>query len=131
MAGIRKYRHVQDLDGISFVPMLKNPTAKAGSGQERPLFWHFPNWWGPTGPGIGSTSTVRKGDWKLIYYHQNRHMELFNIRDDIGESHNLAPEKPEITREMAKILGNYLRSVDAQMPTDKSTGKAVPWPDQQ
>jgi len=131
MAGIRRYKHVQELDGISFVPMLRNPAGKPGSEQERPLFWHFPNWWGPTGPGIGSTSTVRRGDWKLIYYHQDRHMELFNIREDIGEEHNLAQDNPLITKELAKNLGNYLRSVNAQMPAYKDSGKTVPWPDKQ
>ena len=27
--------------------------------------------WGPTGPGIGPTCTIRRGDWKLVYYYED------------------------------------------------------------
>ncbi|MCK5705428.1 MAG: sulfatase, partial [Cyclobacteriaceae bacterium] len=94
------------------------------------LFWHFPNNWGPTGPGIGATSTIRKGEWKLIYYHADQRFELFNIPDDIGESTNLASKEFEIKNKLAKELGAYLRSVDAQMPSDKASKKQIPWPDE-
>ena len=127
MAQIRKYSHVQKIDGKSFVPMLlqKGTTARG-----RNLYWHFPNNWGPTGPGIGTTSTIRSDDWKLIYYYEYRHFELFNISDDIGELHNLAGQNPDKVKELAGKLGKYLRSVDAQRPSYKRTGKLVSWPDE-
>jgi arylsulfatase A-like enzyme len=127
MAKIRDYKTVQKIDGLSFTSILKGDKT---SSDERALFWHFPNNWGPTGPGIGATSTIRKGDWKLIYYHEDQRFELFNIPNDIGESTNLASQEIEIKKEMAKELGDYLRSVDAQMPTEKSSGNQVPWPDE-
>ncbi len=83
LAGISLYESVQKIDGISFVPFLKNSYQTA---KDRKLFWHFPNSWGPTGPGIGASSTIRKGDWKLIYYHSDQSFELFNLKEDIGES---------------------------------------------
>ena len=126
MAKINNYETVQHIDGKSFVPLLKD---KKPTGN-RALFWHFPNNWGPTGPGIGASSTIRKGDWKLIYFHADQHFELYNIKDDIGEHHNLAGEKQEILSSMAHELGSYLRSVNAQMPTYKASGKQVPWPDE-
>ncbi len=125
IAGIRESDIVQHVDGRSIVPLLR------GSGSfpaERALFWHFPNHWGPTGPGIGASSTVRSGDWKLIYYHADRRLELFNLLQDIGESENLAGKHPEKLRELATILTGYLKSVDAQMPVDKSTMRPVEWP---
>ncbi len=126
LANIHDYNTVQHIDGKSFVPLLKG---EAINSADRALFWHFPNCWGPTGPGIGATSTIRKGDWKLIYYHADHHFELFNIPNDIGESTNLADQETEIKESLAKELGEYLRSVNAQMPSYKASGKQVPWPD--
>nr|NQU93209.1 sulfatase-like hydrolase/transferase [Bacteroidota bacterium] len=125
MAGIDDYKTVQQIDGISFVPMLKQ---EGTSAENRTLFWHYPNNWGPTGPGIGASSTIRLGDWKLIYYHADRSFELFNLIEDIGETKNLAGENPEKLKELAEKLTDYLKSVDAQMPIDKNTGKTVDWP---
>ncbi len=127
MAGIQNYKTVQKIDGQSFTSILKG---EKSSVDERPLFWHFPNNWGPTGPGIGATSTIRKGDWKLIYYHANQSFELFNIPKDIGESTNLANDEIEIKNSLARELAEYLRTVNAQMPIEKSTEKQIPWPDE-
>lgn len=128
LAGVNDYQAVQPIDGKSFVPMLlQTGTTALG----RDLFWHFPNKWGASGPGIGTTSTIRSGDWKLIYWYKTGEYELFNIREDLGEKHNRAAEHPEIVKELASKLGNYLRSVNAQRPGLKESGKAVVWPDEQ
>lgn len=125
MAGLRPAKTRQPIDGVSFVPLLNNATNRAS---ERALFWHYPNQWGPKGPGIGASSTIRKGDWKLIYYHADQHYELFNLADDLSETRNRAGQQPERVAELAGELGRYLQSVGAQMPTDKRTGKLVPLP---
>lgn len=127
MANVQEYKTVQHIDGNSFVAKLKGQNK---SSRDRALFWHYPNNWGPTGPGIGASSTVRRGNWKLIYYHADRSFELFNLKQDIGETTNLAKIKPRKLEELAKLLSNYLRSVNAQMPIDKKTGKVVEWPDE-
>jgi arylsulfatase A-like enzyme len=124
IAGINRYSTVQTLDGHSFVPLLKGEQKP----QTRPLFWHFPNEWGPSGPGIGAFSAVRLGSWKLVYYHLDQSYELFNIDHDIGENINLASDHPEKQQELAEVLSKYLDSVDAQMPTYRKTGKTVPLP---
>jgi arylsulfatase A-like enzyme len=127
-AGISAYKTVQTVDGKSFTDILKG---KKQYNSNRALFWHYPNNWGPTGPGIGATSTIRKGDWKLIYFHLDSHFELFNITDDIGETLNLASKESEKLKVLANDLGAYLRSVNAQMPTNTNTNQLVPWPDNQ
>lgn len=66
MAGIKKYQTVQPIDGISFLPLLKQ-TGNPSKG--RSLFWNMPNNWGNDGPGINFNCAVRNGDWKLIYYY--------------------------------------------------------------
>jgi len=127
LAGISLYESVQQIDGISFVPFLRNTAQK---NKNRKLFWHFPNNWGPTGPGIGASSTIRKGDWKLIYYHSDQSFELFNLKVDIGESNNLVNSEPVKLKELAMELSNYLRETEAQMPVIKKSGKQVPFPDE-
>ncbi|NKI25438.1 sulfatase [Arenibacter sp. 6A1] len=127
MAGIKKATTIQEVDGLSFVPALTDTTF---NNSERPLFWHYPNEWGPSGPGIGASSTVRLGDWKYIYYHKDGKMELFNLKEDIGETKNLIDQKPEKGKELAKVLSDHLRKVNAQMPAHKSTGKQVAFPDE-
>ena len=127
MAQVKHFETPQTIDGKSFVPMLLQTGSTA---KERDLFWHFPNNWGPTGPGIGASSTIRSGDWKLIYFYEDKRFELYNITEDIGELRNLAGEQTGKVKEMAVKLGSYLRSVDAQRPSFKSTGKPVEWPDE-
>jgi len=127
IANVSDKNTVQSIDGQSFIPKLKQERT---SGDPRPLYWHYPNIWGPHGPGIGAYSAIRYDRWKLIYYHKERNFELFDLADDIMEEHNLAEEQIEKTKELAAMLSNYLRSVDAQMPTVKQTGETVPWPDE-
>jgi arylsulfatase A-like enzyme len=126
MAKIKNYKTVQKVDGKSFIPMLFQ---KGTTAENRDLYWHFPNNWGPAGPGIGTTSTIRSGDWKLIYWYEDKHFELFNIREDIGELHNLANLQPEKVKELAFKLGKYLREGEAQRPSYKKSGALAPWPD--
>ncbi|MBN1341982.1 MAG: sulfatase [Phycisphaerae bacterium] len=126
MAGVKDAaRHASKVDGVSFVPLLKQTS---GYPEDRALFWHFPNNWGPKGPGIGPYSAIRRGDWKLIYYHADGGYELFNLAEDIGETRNLAEAKPEIRERLARELGEYLKRVDAQMPVDRRTGRPVALP---
>ena len=125
LADVKMPDVVQFVDGISFTDLLKNPEAKR---KERNLYWHFPNNWGPTGPGIGATSTIRSGNWKLIYYYKDARTELFNIRDDIGEKNNLAQKYPAKLKSLASQLTTYLKAVKAQRPVYKAAGKPAPWP---
>ena len=125
MAGIENPKTIQKVDGQSFVPILIGESPKTN---ERPLFWHYPNFWGASGPGIGSSSAVRLGDWKLIYFYENQKLELYNISKDIGELNNLAEINPEKAKALAIILTDYLKEVEAQIPADKKNGKQIPYP---
>lgn len=127
MAQVKNYKTVQPIDGVSFIPLLKQ-TGDPSKG--RKLYWNCPNIWGNTGPGIGATCTIRDGDWKLIYYYENGQKELFNIPNDIGEKNNLASQNAPIVKRLSKELGKHLRKVDGQRPSFKATGKPCPWPDE-
>lgn len=127
MAGIQKHEVLQTVDGVSFVHLFTQESEVRGS---RPIFWHYPNIWGPGGPGIGAYSAVRSGDWKLIYFHRDRRFELYDLDTDIGEMTNLGEAHPEKRLELVTLLGDYLREVEAQMPINVETGLAIPWPDE-
>ena len=127
MAGVKGYRTVQTVDGVSFVPLLRG-TGNPSKG--RRFYWHYPNLWGATGPGIAPTSVIRDGDWKLVYYYEDGRKELFNIREDIGEKRDCAAEQPKRVKKLSGLLGKYLRSVDAQRPSFKVSGQPCPWPDE-
>ena len=122
-----------DIDGLDLAPL---PRGETPSAFDRPLVWHFPNFWGPLkgapieGPGMGPSSTIRHGDWKLIYYHDGPQFELFDLAEDLGETQELSAEHPQRVATLARELGEYLRSRRAAMPVMKQTSKPVPWPDE-
>lgn len=128
MAQVEDVQTIQEIDGESFVPLLKQ--AVKSDTTERSLVWHYPNKWGATGPGIGTTSSIRQGDWKLIYWYKTQEMELYNIAEDLSEHRNLIKEQPKKAQQLAKALGEYLRSVDAQRPSYLPSGQVAPWPDE-
>jgi arylsulfatase A-like enzyme len=71
---------------------------------------------------------VRNGDWKLIYFHEDQHYELYNLFHDISEQNNLALIQPSKVNELAAILSAYLIRVEAQMPRDKISQVQIPYP---
>ena len=127
MAGITDWKVPQTIDGVSFVPLLKQ-TGDPSEG--RSLYWNCPNLWGEAGPGIGATCSIRQGKWKLIYFYETGQKELYDIPADISEQHNLAASHPEVVKRLSKDLGNFLRSSGGQRPSFKATGKPCPWPDE-
>lgn len=129
MAGIRNYRTVQHTDGQSMVPYLRNPLLR---NEHRVLVWNFPNDWagGNLGQDNAWLCAMREGDWKLIYFEKYGRLELYDIKNDIKEEHNLSRDYPAKTKELARLLTQKLKEEHAQMPVVKATGKTVPYPDQ-
>jgi arylsulfatase A-like enzyme len=124
---VKKRNTIQRIDGVSFFPFLfQQPKVQ----KDRMLVWHYPNKWGPTGPGIGTTSTIRHGNWKLIYWYKDGRKELYRLDEDLGENNNLAHIYPEKVAALSVLLGKYLRNVGADRPLFKKTNKPAPWPDE-
>ena len=122
MAGVDRGRDgAGKIDGVSFVPLLQRT---GGYPADRALFWHYPHTYDQP-----PYSSVRKGDWKLIYHHVDSRVELFNVKDDIGERCDLSTARPEKTRALARVLAGHLRETGAGMPIDKARGKPIPYPD--
>ena len=112
----------QVLDGQSLVPLLRDSEAKLA---REAIYQHFPGYLG-SGPGKWRTtpvSTVQAGDWKLMEFLEDGHLELYNLRDDLGESRNLAGAMPEKAAELRLKLLAWRKEVKAPMPGKNQAGK--------
>jgi len=85
---------------------------QAGKLAREAIYWHYPHYHNTTPGGI-----IRAGDWKLIEYFEDGRVELYNLREDLGETKDLAAASPEKAAELRKKLADWRTSVGAQMPT--------------
>ena len=99
----------QTLDGVSLVPVLKG-----GSLPERGLFWHYPHY---GNQGGAPNAAVRRGDYKLIEWFEDGKVELFDVKQDIGEQNDLASKQPERVAALREELRAWQKSVGAKFPT--------------
>ncbi|WP_340111134.1 sulfatase [Maribellus mangrovi] len=99
----------KDNDGQNLLPILTNE----GSLDRDELFWHYPHYHGSAWtPG----SAIRKGDWKLVLFYEDDHVELYNLANDPGESTNITEQNPEKVSELQKLLEVHLNETNAQFP---------------
>lgn len=108
MAGLPKMTE-QHQDGMSFLPYLKGEN----SPNSRAIYWHFPHYsnHGMQSPG----GAIVYGDYKLLEYYENNSVQLFNLKEDIGEQNDLSSTHPEKTAELRTMLHNWRESVSARM----------------
>jgi len=102
----------QHFDGVSILPLLKNPKAELG---REALYWHYPLE-KPHFLGGHSAGAIRQGNFKLIEFFDNGQVELYNLADDISEEHNLAVELPDKVSELQKRLAKWRAEVGASLP---------------
>jgi len=98
------------LDGVDITPLLKRPEAKLG---REDLFFHYPHYYETTTP----VSAVRSGPWKLLEYHEDQRLELYNLANDLGEQQNLIEREPQRAAALRDKLHAWRTSVGALMPT--------------
>jgi len=110
------------LDGVSFVSVLRNPAAPY---HRPPIMWHFPGYLPSyvhrgTGLRTGPVGAIHSGDFKLMEFFESGKVELYNLRDDIGERRNLAAQLPDKVKELEAQLAAWRTSVHAEMPVMKT-----------
>ena len=125
------------LDGESLMPLLM----QTGTLQRESIFWHFPGYLNTavirgrdplfrTRP----VSVINKDHWKLYLYHEewqldggrarlstNRAVELYNLRNDLGERNDLATANTKKRDELLDDLLGWFDQTDARLPTEKNT----------
>jgi arylsulfatase A-like enzyme len=117
-----KFKPRQPLDGVSIAGLLKDPSSML---PRDALFHHFPGYlegkaghWRTTPAGW-----VRSGDFTLLEFYESGRLELYNVKDDIGQSKNLAATMPEKTRDLHKMLAAWRKDLKAAMPELKQAPK--------
>ncbi len=83
--------HPADIDGISFFPALLGQDAKQN--EHDYLYWEYQG-----------KQAVRMGDRKAYRASQEQTIELYDLREDIGEQNDLASSNPEIVSEIERIM---------------------------
>ncbi|TWT34387.1 sulfatase [Blastopirellula retiformator] len=128
------------LDGESLLPLLSGDAPL----KREAIFWHFPGYLNTpvirgrkldvqTGFRSRPVTVIRKGDWKLHLFHEewqldggrekiatNNAVELYNLKDDIGERNDLANAETAKRDELVDDLLAWWKAVDAKVPTEKN-----------
>ncbi len=105
------------LDGASYLSLLTH-VGKVEK-PRGPLFWHFPGYLGSGGNTWRTlpVGVIRSGDFKLMEFFEDGRLELYNLKKDIGEKHNLAASQPQKVKELHARLVAWRDKLDAPMPT--------------
>ena len=137
------------LDGESLLPLMKS----AAELRRQAVFWHFPGYLDSpvirgreldvrTGLRTRPVSVIRKGYWKLHLFHEewqldggraalasNNAVELYNLRDDVGERENLALKNMTKRDELLDELLRWMADVKAPMPAKRNPayGQKASW----
>lgn len=114
------------IDGRDLTPLLTNRPGLFDA--DRTLGWTQPHQWGASGPGIWPFTSIRRGEWKLLYFHAGRRFELYNLADDIGETRDLASEMPGRVVELAHVMDAWIDETGLQLSIDKATGEEIERP---
>ncbi|WP_395752183.1 sulfatase [Prosthecobacter sp.] len=99
----------QVFDGESLLPLLGQTDTLA----REAIYWHYPHYH----PGSARPySAIREGDYKLILFHEDNHMELYNLKLDAGEEDNRAPFDVVRALQLRDKLMAWLKDTGAQIP---------------
>ncbi|HVX64049.1 MAG TPA: sulfatase/phosphatase domain-containing protein, partial [Pirellulales bacterium] len=134
------------LDGASLLPVFNGQKVQ----RNKPLYWQF-NW-----AGSAPKVAIRSGDWKLLatldrqtkaagdITEEDNHalktaelaeFELYNLKDDIGETTDLAQREPEKFAELSAVMKQMYHEVRDETPIwpvwkwPRYEGKRIQWPD--
>lgn len=95
-----------EIDGKSLMPILEGESKM----DREDVFWHFPHYHGSLWkPG----SAIRHGDWKLVQHFESNTVELYNLKNDIGEMDDLSSKFPEKTQDLLNRLNNLREDTNA------------------
>lgn len=99
----------QHCDGVSLMALLRG-----GDALDRDaIFWHYPHY---SNQGDSPACAVRAGDYKLIEHFEDGRLELFNLRDDVSEDHDLSASDPQRAAALHAQLVAWRESIEAVIP---------------
>lgn len=106
-----------NLDGKNIFKLIKNQAT------DRKLFWHFPAYLESYMNGgkdfrAKPYSSIRSGNWKLIYNYEDQSKELYNLHVDLGETQNMSERNPAKREELYRDLMKWGKETHAPIPTE-------------
>ena len=99
------------LEGESLMPIL----SQSGKLSRKSIYFHAPNYAFHGENRLGGA--IRRGDFKLIERFDDGSLELYNLRNDIGETRNQAAALPDLAADMQQELKAWRNRVNAEMPS--------------
>ncbi|TWU07908.1 sulfatase [Stieleria varia] len=124
--------HAVGVDGVSIQRLLRGDSIEP----DRDLIWHFPYYHPERGYGVAPDtigiddfvtskthpqSAIRRGRFKLIWFAEDEHVELYHLHDDPGEQNNLAASQAERAQQMQLALLDQLKQMKARMAQQNAT----------
>lgn len=104
----------QNIDGLSLAPTLRG---QSQTNRHDFLYWELHE--------QGFQQALRMGEWKAIRSQTNQPVELYNLKTDLAEKHDVAAEHPEILSRLEKFL-KTARTESPQWPTQARAGQTAP-----
>ncbi len=115
-AELARARQPKGIDGISMLPAL---LGQRQTNQHEFLYWEFHE--------KGSKQAVRMGDWKAVRLEPGKALELYNLKEDLGEKNDVADKHPDVVAKIEAYLKNA-RTESERWPikTAKEAAKEKP-----
>lgn len=104
----------KNVEGINILPQLNGKKTEI-TRENNSLVFHFPHYQSTT-----PVSSIYQGDFKLLYHYETKETQLFNIKNDLDESHDLTTENVHLSKSLKKALEDYLTKINAKLPTENS-----------
>ena len=101
----------EGLEGGNISHLLKGGIGKIKR-KHQGLLFHFPHY-----QGDSPHTAYISGNWKVIKFYETGKVMLFNLKDDITETKDLARMYSELTTKITLEMEKYLKDIDAQKPT--------------
>lgn len=101
-------------DGRSLLPLFADKPDDAWS--QRPLYWHYPYYHSRINMARPQ-SAIRRGEYKLILFHEDQTTQLYNVHLDPGETNDLSKPQSDLADRMRLQLLEYLQDTGARLPT--------------
>ncbi len=102
------------VEGGSLATLLRGDGKAAVKRPREELVFHFPHY---DQDNDGPASVVLLGNLKAYKSYESGELRLFDLSKDLGERTDLAKQMPDKAAELERRLSEYLKSVNAQMPT--------------
>jgi arylsulfatase A-like enzyme len=114
----------QPLDGESYSKLLTGD----GKLKREAIYWHFPGYLGQGKDRWRTTpaGAIRAGEWKLIEFFEDGRLELYNVKEDVGEKKDLSKQKPDVVKDLHGKLLAWRKEIKAPMPTANKPKKDKP-----